>query len=121
MTAAPNETLRQHVTGTAFLLSLGKTHITALVLLDHGIRAKVNGSIVPTGFSHFIAGARGLRERGLVVHLDPGYIPEERRHLGRYYKLTKAGRLVRDLLKEAGIWQETEATLGLGQALEAAS
>lgn len=116
---APNETLRQHVTGTAFLLSLGKTHITALVLLDHGIRNKTVGV---TGFSHFITGVHGLKDRGLIEH---HYVDMRGRrakdHIGRHYSLTKAGRLVRDLLKEAGLWQEYEAGLGLSTALEAVS
>lgn len=119
MTRAPNETLRQHVTGTAFLLSLGKTHITALVVLDHGIRNKTGG---PTNYSHFITGVHGLKDRGLIEHHHVDMRGRRAKdHIGRHYTITKAGRLVRDLLKEAGLWQEYEAGLGLAADLEVAS
>lgn len=109
-----NEDLRAHVTGTAFNLTLGKTHIAALVYLDESIRQRayirtLGGRNV---LSTFIPAIDGLKHRGLVTH-QWRERPKDRTkdHLGRYYTITKAGRLVIGLLKEAGIWQEYLDTL----------
>jgi hypothetical protein len=106
----PNPVLREHVTRVGFDLSLGKTHIAALVWIDmenkrrHHIR--MNGA--PWNF--FVTGAMGLQARGLVAHTPPPRgCDRDKWHLGRSFRITPAGRLVRDLLKEAGIWQEYEA------------
>lgn len=94
-----NEELRQHVTRVGFDLSLGRTHIAALVMLDAPFQRS---------FSHFVGGARGLQERGLVWHRMP---PNNKTSIRKIWGITKAGELVKDLLKEAGIWQEYEAAL----------
>lgn len=120
-----NERLRQHVTRVGFDLTLGKTHIAALVYLDYCIRHRVYlRTASHTPFQWFATGARGLEERGLLVH---HYEPREQRpknakdHLGRHYTITPAGKLVIGLLKEAGIWQEYEATLPIETAHEGAA
>lgn len=117
-----NYSLRDHVTRTGFDLSLGKTHIAALVYIDQVL--KINRpSLDPKTdqmhsldtprrrpWNHFATGVHGLEERGLVVH-----IAELRRKPGenvlhmtprRIWRITPAGRLVIGLLKEAGIYQE---------------
>lgn len=105
-----NELLRAHVTRVGFDLTLGKTHIAALVYLNETIRQRTyfpwpgEGTVYRTAFTHFASCARGLGERGLVIHK----YREEKKHQGIYwhYKITKAGKLVVELLKEAGIYQE---------------
>jgi hypothetical protein len=108
-----NEALREHVTSNAFVLTLGKTQIAALVYLDACIRSR---AYIPTRggpWSHFVPGIQGCQRRGLVTYCYDDKWPSKRpgSHLGRHYTITKAGRLMRDLLKEAGIWQEYEDAL----------
>jgi hypothetical protein len=126
-----NVSLRQHVTSVGFSLTLGKTHIAALVMLD--IKLKHNR----TGFDSSInytssrpprvfngpTGTSGLIERGLVQH-----IMDQRRRPGenilamtprRIWRITPAGRLVVNLLKEAGLYQEYAAMLPVAERREA--
>src|SRR5258706_7836078 len=76
-----NESLREHVTRIGFNLSLGKTHIAALVNIDHILKRnqstieelnsggyKLNMRM-PRVFNMFVSGQRGLIERGLVHHI----------------------------------------------------
>lgn len=106
---AVNEALRSHVTRVGFDLTLGKTHIAALVYLNESIKQRRQFDTrprfgAPRAFGFFASGARGLGERGLVVH---HFKPDVRnKGLGPHYTITKAGKLVVDLLKEAGIYQE---------------
>lgn len=121
-----NEALRSHVTSASFQLSLGLTHIAALVAIDHDLRR--NRSIREDldehtfaerkpacasgphrrAFQHNATGLHGLCRRGLVIHHTPtrsgeewlGTKPEE------IWEVTEAGRLVIALLKEAGLWAE---------------
>lgn len=118
-----NDLLRSHVTRVGFDLSLGKTHIAALVYLDVMIRARSQGVgmhvtdlALRRTFAHFAGGARGCIERGLLLHhYDERYSARgpirHRDHLGRHYTITKAGKLVLALLREAGIYQEYAAAL----------
>lgn len=122
-----NEYLREHVTRVGFNLSLGKTHIAALVHIDHmlkrnqsTIEALNNGDYkmrekLPRVFNLFVPGQRGLAERGLVQHIGdrhqkPGELWSSMRPR-RIWRITPAGRLVINLLKEAGIYQEYVAML----------
>jgi hypothetical protein len=107
----PNDLLRAHVTRVGFDLSLGTTHIAALVYLAECIRQRryiAANRVVDLSrrraFSHFASGMAGCMERGLVVH----HYDERHRDGGLkwHYTITKAGRLVIDLLREAGIYQE---------------
>jgi hypothetical protein len=109
-----NDMLRSHVTGAAFHLTLGKTHIAALVHLDEVITyEEINGPAkrheLPRNphVGNFVTGATGLLVRGLVTHTPPP--PRTRmdtRPFGDFWQITTAGRLVLQLLREAGIWQE---------------
>lgn len=123
MTGARNEALRAHVTGTAFNLTLGKTHIAALVHLEEklaadrttnqelaAIRAGQPRPPKPVHLGNFTTGAAGLIARGLVVH---SYVPP-RVDISDWapstiWQITPAGRLVLELLRECGIWQEYAA------------
>lgn len=116
----PNPLLRGHVTRVGFDLSLGKTHIAALVYLNECLTQrryiKSNDSEGPhrRTFAHFATGMHGCCDRGLVIHhyRETRTLPPKERQkaeaqgLKRHYTITKAGRLVIDLLREAGIYQE---------------
>lgn len=109
---ADNDLLRAHVTRVGFDLSLGKTHIAALVYLNETIRQRRHISTVEQSipydkrrtFAHFASGMRGCCERGLVVH----HFREKKRDLNLrwHYTITRAGKLVIGLLQEAGLYQE---------------
>lgn len=118
-----NESLRQHVTSVGFSLTLGKTHIAALVMLDIKLKHNRTGfdsamnytSSAPPRVFKGPTGTSGLIERGLVEH-----IMDQRRKPGenilamtprRIWRITPAGRLVINLLKEAGLYQEYAAML----------
>lgn len=120
MADAPNEALRAHVTRVGFDMSLGKTHIASLVYLNECLAQRryiashhASGPLAKA-FSWFATGMHGCEDRGLVVHhyqstrdLPPKErVQAERQGLKRHYTITKAGRLVINLLKEAGIYQE---------------
>lgn len=125
-----NEQFRHHVTSVGFILTLGKTHIARLVAID--LELKENLSIIeridadvlrPRAPRVFNSTAHGLFERGLVEHIldarrKPGENINEMRPR-RIWRITPAGRLVINLLKEAGIYQEYAAMLPAPVALRA--
>jgi len=110
-----NELLRAHVTRVGFDLSLGHTHISALVDVAFSIRngkrvRSVDYSRVHSMFSH---ATHGLIERGLVRHhynekeaLGTNFGKARDKGLGPHYTITPAGKLVVALLKEAGLYDE---------------
>lgn len=125
-----NDLLRMHVTRVGFDLSLGKTHIAALVWIEELRVAKWDATYfrkpksgpMHRAFNNLVSGFHGLEERGLVVHrYDPQQVmrfqqsnPVHRdedgvlriHHNPKVWKITKAGRLVIDLLKESGLYDE---------------
>jgi hypothetical protein len=124
-----NPALRAHVTRVGFDLQLAKSHIAALVYLNEiGRRrwdfAAVNSPRVRSSgygraFSMFGIGVFGLEARGLVTH-DSAVSHTEHitwdadgtQHLySKAWAITRAGRLVIDLLKEAGLYDEFAAEL----------
>lgn len=117
-----NEALRAHLTRIQFDLSLGKTHIACLVWVEYVNRTdsyidthKIPDFGMRRTFGLNMAAAVGLLERGLIWH-DPQPSEDMKgrevfKGWAKVYGLTKAGELVRDLLKEAGIWQEYAAML----------
>ena len=112
----PNVTLRDYVQRSAFDLNLGRTHVAALVYLDLCIQNDPRHVNVPDGrsvYSNFIDGSRGLERRGLVVHhwtrdKRTGYSAKGTK---AHYTITRAGQLVIELLKEAGLYDEFRAPL----------
>ncbi len=118
-----NDMLRSHVTGTAFHLTLGKTHIAALVHLEEALAADLTireQSTRPrpaTPFlGNFSSGASGLIARGLVTHayVQSG-VDISDRAFSTFWQITPAGRLVLALLREAGVWQEYATNPTAGQ------
>lgn len=121
----PNDMLRAHVTGAAFHLTLGKTHIAALVHLEevlaheetHGVTVR-RASPRSAHLGNFTTGASGLIARGLVTHANP-YPPNTclvGKPFDKFWQITTAGRLVLELLREAGIWQEYATNPAAAQA-----
>lgn len=120
-TIATNDLLRSHVTRVGFDLSLGRTHIAALVLLNEQMAQKryisdrkVTDLSMRRAFSFFASGIGGCVSRGLVIH---HYQPNKRNStLKDHYTITKAGKLVIDLLRECGIYGEYAAALPVAEA-----
>lgn len=131
VTSEYNQALRDHVTQTAFVLTLGRTHIAVLVRLDLELMYERHIH-APWGPATSIGRLlrkdamawHGLEDRGLIVHVWP---QNEHRHYhenGRRkdpkadippseaWNITRAGRLVLDLLKECGIYQEYAEAIG---------
>jgi hypothetical protein len=99
----PNTALRDHVTGHAFVLALGKTHIPVLVAIAHDDRSMATGRVG----SLWVPAARGLQDRGLVEHRYKPNFAGKLDHrmadpISHTYRLTRAGWAVFDLLVEAG-------------------
>lgn len=95
---APNAALREFATSHAFVMTLTRNQIVAL-------------NIIATGqddfrFSRFVSATKELGVRGLLEHR---YSPDHngKRNSGGpitdYYRLTRAGWLMHDLLAEAGL------------------
>lgn len=99
-----NEALREHTTSIGFQLTLSKAQIGMLCTVHYfkgwrsGFALDITNGNDPVHkvayFPQFISTCRALTERGLMERADYGW------------KLTKAGTLVINLLKEAGIYQE---------------
>lgn len=128
-----NESLRAHVTRVGFDLSLGRTHIAALVWIDHAIRYDKGGPWNPRidrrprrnyghplarAHANFASGMHGLQDRGLVIWTNPDTIKLPRGvarwdelPARRIWRITPAGRHVIALLKEAGLYDEYAAAL----------
>lgn len=122
-----NEALRAHVTSAKFVLTLGATHIAALVGVERRLRDNrtleeelASGQLLVRNpaqahplrraFRHDATGMAGLIARGLVVHHHPhdgghgdGWI---RVKPSEYWQITPAGWAVITLLQQAGIWAE---------------
>lgn len=113
-TAPQNEALRAHVTRVGFDLTLGRTHIAALVYLNESIKrgchfntTKATGPLARS-FSFFASGMHGCEDRGLVVHhFDPvAQRSQEDVGLSPHFTITRAGELVVELLRESGLYAE---------------
>lgn len=106
-----NELLHAHVTRVGFDLTLGHTHVAALVALDQRLRFRSGFRRNPSGVKDsWSAAISGLIHRGLVEHdrdkkrtitdlSDP-------RAWRETWRITPAGKLVIGLLKEAGLYEK---------------
>jgi hypothetical protein len=111
----PNSVLRDYVTDSSFVLTLSRNHINTLVTIAHNDRDHKSRR-------DFVNPGNGLIRRGLVNHVShakktrtkqvptgrtnetrPVYRGSYNAELNCYWRLTKAGWLVYDLLVEAGI------------------
>lgn len=125
-----NLLLRRHLTRIGFNLTLGKTHIAALVFIDATLRVGADVDWRDEGrlkashpltqldtsvrherdFNMFVPGCRGLQSRGLVIHHQPPKPPASCT-MGDIWQVTPAGEAVIVLLKESGIWDDYAAVL----------
>lgn len=123
-----NVNLREHVQRIGFDLSLGRSHIAALVYLEELRKVKWRGDLVrtPSGgrmtdppikraFANIVTGFHGLEARGLLIHTDGHKTAIKTdssgglmliQHSPKTWHITPAGRAVIVLLKEAGLYQE---------------
>lgn len=125
-----NEALRAHVTSAKFVLTLGATHIAALVNVERSLRYNRSldeeladhragkssllqrdppiGHPLRRAFRH--TGTSGLIARGLVIHTNPNVAGEAgawtKHKPSEYWQITPAGWAVITLLRDAGIWAE---------------
>jgi len=83
-----NETFRGYVQSTAFNLSMGRTHIMQLALFAQGV-------FYPR---HNAGAVDGLLRRGLIEALPPDAVNP--------FVVTRAGKLVLELIDEAGLLPE---------------
>lgn len=91
-----NEAFRTHVTSTAFSLSLSKTQVKMLVFIS--LTGSRSGAPIP----NFVTTTDALSRRGLL-ETRGGHV---------HGFLSDAGEAVIELLKVAGIFQETAKSLG---------
>jgi len=114
-TDAPNRVLREYVTDSSFVLTLSRRHIATLIQIARNDRDhKYQRDFVNPG--------NGLLRRGLVGHCEhapktrvkmvptgrtnewrPWFRGSDNNDLNCFWRLTKAGWLVYDLLVEAGM------------------
>jgi hypothetical protein len=99
---APNPMLRAHVTDHSFVLTLRKTHISTLASIAHCDRTLGERQVGVADY--FVQATHALQRRGLVEHRhQPPFAKSPYPHkLTDYYRLTRAGWAVFDLLVEAG-------------------
>ena len=105
----PNPMLRQHVTDHSFVLTLRKTHIATLAMIAHDNRA-LGETRIPGTHDHFVTASHALQRRGLVAHRHNPPFKESKypRKLSDFYRLTRAGWAVFDLLVEAGLAEDID-------------
>lgn len=102
-----NEALREHVTRTGFNLTLGKSHIAALVMIVEHWQKDESWTSYGAPWSHFWTGFQGLKTRGLAWHqYHDTRPPNPYKPPSAFYGLTTAGQYMVGLLSESGIWQD---------------
>jgi len=96
----PNVALREFATSHAFVMTLSRNQIACLDIIarnDTNIR-----------FSRFVSASKELGCRGLVQHrYSPNFKGRDNSggELTDFYRLTRAGWLMHDILVEAGLVQ----------------
>lgn len=112
-----NDALRQWARGVSFTIAMGRRQVYQLVQLHISAdRQQITQGMIGHYHRHtrnFITSMNCLLDRGLIV--VPVWNPKKRESLGPLVKdhwhLTRAGELVIELLKEAGIYEEVKAEL----------
>lgn len=120
-----NEVLRQHVTSIGFSLTLSKSQIDTLVLMDHfGGYGKFFDKTNRVGVArNYVMSANALTRRGLFrKELYEGGVSTCELCTNKFcdHKLTKAGQLTAAILKEAGIYEDVLSHYGFDEKSDAA-
>lgn len=116
-----NSELRQWARGVSFTIAMGRRQVYTLVsthlsadrtyLLSTGRTEGFLGDRHPQ-MRHFVTSMHCLIDRGLVeAPIWNGGVKKGEPRLAKYWHLTRAGELVVELLKEAGIYAEVVAEL----------
>lgn len=111
-----NTSLRQWARGVSFTIAMGRRQVFTLVSIEASKDVQASlGVRMLIGDRHrqmcsFVTSARCLVDRGLViphVWLSETLRKESHKHkTSELWQLSRAGELVIELLKEAGIYQE---------------
>lgn len=104
----PNQQLHEYVTSGVFTMVLHKSHIA---LLEHVylfqnrtmMEASITGHGSPLLRRTWVPASHSLQSRGLILHRPEDGMLSNGTKLRDVYKLTKAGQLMIELLKEAGL------------------
>lgn len=107
----PNPALRSHVTEHSFVLTMRKMHIASMVCIAHADRTYLDFRKM-FGRDDWVTAVRGLERRGLMKHQhSPSFTGKNRPGgpITDYYRLTRAGWAVFDLLVEAGMAEAIDA------------
>jgi hypothetical protein len=104
---APNEKLREHVTGQAFAMTLSRSMVAMLDALARNARSREREPQI----RNWISTGHSLEERGLISWRGTPQEPFARTRVERgaippvsdRIRLTKAGWIMHDLLAEAGL------------------
>lgn len=111
----PNSMLRDYVSDSSFVLTLSRNHINTLVIIalndrDHKhVRDFVNpgNGLIRRGLVNHVVHAKKSRTKqvptGRRDETQPWFRGSQNAELNCYWRLTKAGWLVYDLLIEAGM------------------
>lgn len=118
-TTKTNEALRQWARGISFTIAMGRRQVYTLISLH--LSAGRDWPSVSTWsivgdrhrqMRHFITSAHCLIDRGLLVaHVWGTKTMKGKKKVGDHWQVTRAGELVIELLKEAGIYEEVRAEL----------
>jgi len=113
-----NEPLREHVTSIGFALTLTKTQIYLLVILHYskGFKGTCRNGLTASrtyGNRFCVPAMIALERRGLVTRIPCTKNERGYNNLDGDVVLTKAGHLTVQLLKEAGIYQDTLLKAGV--------
>lgn len=116
-----NESLRQWARGVSFTIAMGRRQVYTLISTDlskdrtYGLATGRSDSFLGDRhpqMRHFITSMHCLVDRGLVAApIWNGGVKKGEPRLAKYWHLTRAGELVVELLKEAGIYAEVVAEL----------
>lgn len=116
--AKVNGALRQWARGISFTIAMGRRQVYTLIQLHLSAERKYGSMMVGDRHRdtrHFVTSMHCLQDRGLVIaHVWKSEKLRLRAGLHTYsdlYQLTRAGELVIELLKEAGIYEEARAEL----------
>lgn len=102
-----NDAFRQAVTSVSFNLTLSKTQVAAIVLIEESRRRGVYiKGPHSTTWNLFVPAVSALIHRGMVTHHPPKGVHRAFQPTSTWYKFTKVGRLVVQMLEEAGLYEE---------------